>query len=108
MKSVFWEGWWWLFVKGYHAMESAILFLFVRLWLRSAGVARFALWAFVGSVAYAASDEFHQTFVPGRGGHVTDVLIDSGGVLFALAGVMVTQKIQLHRKRSAASRSELD
>ena len=35
---------------------------------------------------YAASDEFHQLFVPGRSGQVTDVLIDSAGVL---VGVVV-------------------
>lgn len=33
----------------------------------------------------AALDEFHQTFVPGRDGKLTDVLIDlSGGVCFLL------------------------
>lgn len=34
----------------------------------------------IGSL-YAASDEFHQLFVPGRAGMLTDVLIDSLGVL---------------------------
>ncbi len=37
----------------------------------------------VFSVAYAASDEFHQSFVPGRGPAATDVLIDSVGVFLA-------------------------
>jgi VanZ family protein len=37
-------------------------------------------------VAYAASDEFHQTFVPGRVGSPMDVMIDSTGVI---AGVGV-------------------
>ena len=32
------------------------------------------------TVCYAATDEFHQLFVPGRAGMVTDVLIDSIGV----------------------------
>lgn len=35
-------------------------------------------------VVYACSDEFHQLFVPGRSGRVTDVLIDSAGILFGL------------------------
>ena len=30
-------------------------------------------------VLYAASDEFHQLFVPGRSGQFSDVLIDSAG-----------------------------
>ena len=41
-------------------------------------------WAF--SIAYAASDEIHQLFVPGRACMPLDVLIDSSG---ALAGVAI-------------------
>ena len=37
-------------------------------------------------VLYAISDEFHQTFVPGRSGEVMDVLIDSLG---SGAGILV-------------------
>jgi VanZ family protein len=33
---------------------------------------------------YAASDEFHQTFVPSRQGCVTDVLLDTTGAAVAL------------------------
>ncbi len=40
--------------------------------------------AFVLSVLYAASDEYHQTFVPGRSGRLTDVLIDAAGTALAL------------------------
>lgn len=32
------------------------------------------------TVLYACTDEFHQLFVPGRAGMVTDILIDSIGV----------------------------
>ena len=38
--------------------------------------------AFLTGTVYAATDEFHQLFVPGRAGMITDVLIDSMGVLF--------------------------
>jgi VanZ family protein len=40
--------------------------------------------AFGICVVYAASDEVHQLFVPGRGGQVGDVLIDSAGTLLGL------------------------
>jgi VanZ family protein len=33
---------------------------------------------------YAATDEFHQTFVPSRFGQATDILFDAGGALLAL------------------------
>lgn len=38
---------------------------------------RAALTALAMMIMYAASDEFHQTFIPGRAGRVSDVLIDS-------------------------------
>ena len=37
------------------------------------------------TVLYAASDEWHQTFVPGRMGRISDVLIDSAGAIIALS-----------------------
>lgn len=40
----------------------------------------------LGAALYAATDEFHQLFVPGRSGQVTDVMIDSAG---AAVGVVV-------------------
>jgi len=40
--------------------------------------------AFILAVLYAASDEFHQTFVPGRKGNLTDIGLDALGVLLAL------------------------
>jgi VanZ family protein len=40
--------------------------------------------AFVFSLLYAASDEFHQTFVPGRGASLTDIGFDALGMLLAL------------------------
>lgn len=36
------------------------------------------------AIAYAASDEFHQSFVPARGASVEDVLIDTLGGLLGL------------------------
>jgi VanZ family protein len=41
-------------------------------------------------VLYAASDEFHQHFVPGRHATVRDVAIDTGGVL---VGVLAARTI---------------
>lgn len=46
---------------------------------------KFAL-AVLTSAVYAALDEFHQSFVPGRGPQVTDVLLDTAG---AATGALV-------------------
>lgn len=42
--------------------------------------------ASVISILYAISDEYHQTFIPGRSGEVRDVIIDGFG---ALCGIFV-------------------
>ena len=60
--------------KTAHAAEYAIL---GALLLRALGR---ALPAFVVGVAYAISDEIHQSFVEGRRGAPLDVLIDAVGV----------------------------
>lgn len=41
--------------------------------------------AWVAAVLYAVSDEWHQTFVDGRAGQVSDVGIDAAGATVALA-----------------------
>ena len=38
-----------------------------------------------GILMYAATDEMHQLFVPGRSGQVSDVLLDSAGAMAGLA-----------------------
>ena len=68
-----------LLKKGAHMVEYAILVLLVwqAMGYRWTGV------AWVVAVAYAASDEFHQTFVPGRNGTPVDVLVDAAGATAA-------------------------
>ena len=46
-------------------------------------------WTVLLTVCWAALDELHQAFVPGRGAHVTDVLIDSLGGLVMLSALLV-------------------
>ncbi len=62
-----------------HMTEFALLWF---LWLRAFGGRR--PWAAATiAIAYAATDEYHQTFTSGRDGTVRDVFIDAGGVLIA-------------------------
>lgn len=50
-------------------------------------------------VAYAASDEFHQSFVPGRGPSIKDVFVDSVGVILAIYYEKYGKKFKYnHRK----------
>ena len=50
-------------------------------------------------VLYAISDEVHQSFVPGRGPSVQDVLIDSLGVIFGILVVIGVIKIYKNLKK---------
>lgn len=50
-------------------------------------------------VLYAISDEIHQLFVSGRSGQMTDVLIDSTGVLFGIGIVLVVRNIIMKNKK---------
>lgn len=70
--------------KGAHMGEYALLAFFLCLHLRYYSVSRkqLVLLALGITAGYAAFDEFHQLFVPGRAGRLSDVLIDSlGGIL---------------------------
>lgn len=58
------------------------------------------LWAWGIGTLYAASDEFHQGFVAGRGPSVWDVMIDSAGVI---AGVGLLLLIALWAKKRKAT-----
>lgn len=66
-----------------HMTEYAILALTVSLPLYVYGMRgkRLALVTFFFCAAFAAGDEYHQSFVDGRGPSVRDVVIDSTGVL---------------------------
>jgi VanZ family protein len=55
-------------------------------WLWQRGLmTQSAMPAVLITLAYAASDEYHQTFVEGRHGSPVDVLIDAAGIALAIA-----------------------
>ncbi len=87
----FWGVSWFVIVKGWHATEFAILTALLIWTLNTRWPAtrqRNVLIAAACALLFAASDEFHQTFVPTRGGTIWDVLIDALGIgLAALAGL---------------------
>ena len=64
-----------------HVAEYAVLGALIQ-WALGAGRVWPAWWM---TLAYAVTDEFHQTFVPGRTARVTDVLIDAAGAAIGIA-----------------------
>ncbi|HHV11241.1 MAG TPA: VanZ family protein [Clostridiales bacterium] len=73
--------------KGSHFCEYALLAVTLAFHLYFCGFRKGRLFFLpvILSAIYAATDEFHQTFVPGRSGQLGDVLIDTTG---AVAGML--------------------
>ena len=77
--------------KGAHAAEYALLAVLIyrALQLSSSEDVRKRTWvltlfAWLLAILYAASDEWHQSFVPSRTAALGDVLIDSTGAALGL------------------------
>ena len=77
-------GWDYIVKKSAHAIGYGMLalsYLHMFKWDK-----RYYWLAWLLSLLYSATDEFHQSFVPGRHAAITDVLIfDNLGALIALA-----------------------
>ena len=87
-------GWDLVLRKAAHITEFAI---FGALLVRAIGM---GAPAFAVGVAYAVSDEWHQSFVRGRDGRLVDVAIDAIGVLI---GIVVWRTLRrASRARSPA------
>jgi VanZ family protein len=88
--------------KTAHFAEYCVLGLL--LWRLAHFDPAFAAWrsrefliALLLASLYAASDEFHQSFVPGRDASLRDVLLDSCGAGFGLAALWAARRLR-HRK----------
>ncbi|HSH94891.1 MAG TPA: VanZ family protein [Roseimicrobium sp.] len=94
--------------KTAHLTEYAILawLLWRALWIPVPGDRRpwnrkVAYQAIALAAAYAATDEFHQSFVPSRGASPVDVLIDTAG---AVIGIYLVHRWHAWRQRRLATR----
>ena len=81
----FWD---YVLPKAVHLVEFAVLG-FLLVWATGRESASFLL-----GVAYAASDEVHQHFVPGRHGSTMDVAIDAVGLAI---GIYLARRVGLSR-----------
>lgn len=72
--------------KSAHFIAYMILALILMniLRLRRQTLLRSVVMAGLLSILFAASDEFHQLFVEGRGGQISDVVLDSMGAFFGI------------------------
>jgi VanZ family protein len=73
------------------ALLTAYLFLGSR---RPALRRRWWIWSLAVVVVFASTDEFHQTFVPGRTGQISDVALDTAGGAAALTLLALGRSIR--------------
>ena len=97
------DGWQFTIRKTAHWLMYLLLGLLTITALRAggAGISRSAWLAFLISVAYACSDEWHQLFIDGRSGQFTDVLIDAAG---AAAGICIAALLMRQAQSRRARR----
>lgn len=72
--------------KSAHIFEYAVFTLLLYRALRVSGISNkeAGVYSVILAVLYGASDEFHQSFTPGREPKVRDVFFDTLGALSAL------------------------
>ncbi len=87
--------------KNAHFFAYLILAILVRNALKKGKISegKNLLLAIGLCVVYAASDEFHQIFVPGRGPQVKDVFIDSAGAVVGIGIYQLVNKIVKHKAK---------
>lgn len=87
--------------KGAHMTEYAVFTLAVMFAFSVCGVRGGMLYilSVLVTIVYAASDEIHQLFVPGRSGQVKDVFIDTLGGILAAAAVKIFRIIFVKRAK---------
>jgi len=88
------EGLHFVIRKGAHFSVYAVLgLLSFNAFLQSGVREKKALFfAWLLATAYAGVDEYHQTFIPGRSGEVTDVMIDSAGAITGILGALLVRR----------------
>lgn len=67
---------------------------------------RNGLLTFIVCALYAASDELHQTFIPGRAGQWYDYLIDLAGIILAIALYQIVTTLRYLREDLRVKREE--
>ena len=82
--------------KTAHFTVYLILGILVLNFLREFRLKHILVVALIVCCLYSISDEYHQTFVPGRSGEFRDVCVDTSG---SLVGIAVLTLAEHHKKR---------
>jgi len=95
--------------KAAHVTEYAMLGILAVRALRASvrNMPTQTLWgvAWLFATVYAATDEFHQIFVPGRTPKATDVMLDSTGALLGIGLMRVVTNQTTRRSLTSADKA---
>ena len=91
--------------KSAHMTEYFILCFLTYRVLRDFSLTYSQWYSVIFSFLYAITDEFHQTFIPGRVGSFKDVLIDTTGAL--ICAIVITLVIAFKNKKKESVNSNL-
>jgi VanZ family protein len=94
-------AWWQVVLRKIGHVTGYALLTGLWAWALQGAVRRPLVWAVFIALAYACTDEFHQTFVRGRDGTPRDVLVDAIGMGIAVFLIRT-------RRRSPARRETAD
>jgi TRAP-type uncharacterized transport system fused permease subunit len=85
--QIFWQDF--IIKKSAHVFEYAILTTLLYRALKEVGVEKkeAGVYSIILAVLYGVSDEFHQSFTPGRESTVRDVIFDTIGAILAIYGL---------------------
>lgn len=81
-----------------HITEYFVLYLFTFYALSKTSMTsnKKLIYSFLFCLFYACTDEFHQTFIPGRVGTLSDVGVDSVGMGLGILLGMLSERRQKH------------
>lgn len=84
VSEIHWQDF--IFKKSAHVVEYAIFTIFLYRALHAGGISKkeAGIYSIILAVIYGASDEFHQSFTPGREPKVRDVFFDTTGAFLAI------------------------
>ena len=91
--------------KSAHFLEYMVLGALMLLLFNTFSWRLKPLWAWLAASAYAATDEWHQAFVAGRGPMATDVLIDASGAALGVILACLTLLLISHCKKKRAQKT---
>lgn len=87
--------------KAAHILVYLVLGVLVYNLVRTYGLSRrrTMLISICVALGYAAFDEIHQLFIPGRSGELRDVLIDTTAASIGVVGYALIDRVRLRKKQ---------